>query len=129
MFITQRSILPHISIEQSEIFQKYNTKQQKTIVDKSGDDCTSFEPGDVVISIEYEGETYDVNCGFEWGADYDYDGTVFDIGCGTKYSPELGVNDDEPYTSIDYSTPVKVDVYPFFTDTDHPHFYFSSSDK
>ena len=109
---------------------------------------TSFEPGDVDVPFEYEGTTYDANCTFEWGEDYDYDegrlintctvtvvcpvdydGTVFDIGCGTKYSPELGVNDDEPYTSIDYSTPVKVDVFPFFTDTAHPHFYFSSSDE
>ena len=109
---------------------------------------TSFEPGDVDIPIEYDGTTYDVNCGFEWNYDYDYDsgkllvsctvnvicpadydGAVFEIGCGTKYDPEKKVNDDAPYESIDYSKPVMEEDFPFFTDSAHPHVYFSSNNE
>ncbi len=109
---------------------------------------TSFEPGDVVIPIEYNGTTYDVKAAFNWDADYDYDigkmlvtgtititcpadydGAVFEIGCGTKYDPEKKANDDEPYNSIDYSKPVMEDEFPFFTDKDHPHIYFSITNK
>lgn len=109
---------------------------------------TSFEPGDVVIPIEYDGNTYDVSCTFEWNQDYDYDagkllvscsvivtcpvdydGTVFEIGCGSKYDHELQANDDAPYEAIDYSKPVMEEDFPFFSDSAHPHIYFSSSNK
>ncbi|MBR3532794.1 MAG: hypothetical protein IKN80_02750 [Clostridiales bacterium] len=107
----------------------------------------SFEPGDVTIPIEYEGKTYDVMCQFDFDYDYDYDeghlvdiftctvicpvdydGTVFHIGCGRTYSAELGANDDEPYESIDYSSPLMLDEFPFYG-SEFPHVYFSLSNE
>ena len=97
--------------------------------------------------IEYEGKTYDVMCQFDFDYDYDYDeghlvdiftctvicpvdydGTVFHIGCGRTYSAELGANDDEPYESIDYSSPLMLDEFPFYG-SEFPHVYFSLSNE
>lgn len=98
----------------------------------------SFEPGDVDIPIEYNGENINVYCTFDWSHDYDgkavdycvvtvfcpidYDGAVFYIGHGSGGASDI--QDDIDLSARLYT----IDEFSYFPDNGYPYNFFSAND-
>lgn len=103
----------------------------------------SFEPGgeENPISLDVDGETYDITCTFDWSHDYDegavdyctvtvtcpvdYDGTVFYIGHGAGGSSGISFDDDFDFTARSYT----IDEFPCYVTNGYPYSFFSVTNE